>query len=314
MQDAAMYKFAEFADERLAQKAHRAVVKQYGLNESDGDKYWKLKSAIYQKMGGKFTHKTASLWRAGLGALIGGGMGYLTASPYEDRVRRSVGGALGGATLGALSSLASRAILGKQGAQKLHALTTAAPKNVGAARKEYDAWKMLNNNKSRHIENVAATLTAPALGGYYGANMTKSAESFVPPPAVASAAARGLAYREKASPSNKGGLSVSEAHKQGIGSGVQRAVNLKNRDAVSSDTINRMVSFFARHEGNQAVGAENKGTPWNDKGHVAYLLWGGAPGKAWANKIKNQMERGGERSSEKMANAVAYLVSIVPEE
>jgi len=55
---AALSKLAGFADERLAQKAHRAVVKQYGLTEADGEKYWKLKSAIYQKMGGEFTHKT----------------------------------------------------------------------------------------------------------------------------------------------------------------------------------------------------------------------------------------------------------------
>ena len=55
---ARLSKLAGFADERLAQKAHRAVVKQYGLTEADGEKYWKLKSAIYQKMGGEFTHKT----------------------------------------------------------------------------------------------------------------------------------------------------------------------------------------------------------------------------------------------------------------
>jgi hypothetical protein len=208
---AALSKLAGFANERLAQKAHRAVVKQYGLTEADGEKYWKLKSAIYQKMGGEFTHKTASF----------------------------------------------------------------------------------------RMEP-----------------MHKVAESFVPPPAVASAAARGLEYRAKASPSNKGGLSVSEAHQQGIGSGVQRAVNLKNRDAVSMDTINRMVSFFARHAGNESVSPENKGTPWNDKGYVAYLLWGGGAGKAWANSIKNKMEsKDTPREADKMAaaiNALMYKAASAP--
>ena len=43
-----------FLDEDLAQKAHAAVAEQYGLGEKDGERYWRLKSAIYQKMGGTF--------------------------------------------------------------------------------------------------------------------------------------------------------------------------------------------------------------------------------------------------------------------
>lgn len=314
-----MYKFAEFADERLAQKAHRAVVKQYGLTESDGEKYWKLKSAIYQKMGGKFSNKTASAgaWRTGIGAALGAGAGFLTAQPGEDGIRRAIGGAVGGGLAGAATPLLSKAVLGAQGATKLKAVHTAgldktvsagqAAKNMKNALTDYNAWKNVGNNSTRDLAHTTAALALPALAGIKGGDMMKSAESFVPPPAVAAAAARGLEYRSKASPSNKGGLSVSEAHKQGIGSGVQRAVNLKNRDAVSSDTINRMVSFFARHAGNESVSAENKGTPWNDKGYVAYLLWGGGAGKAWANKIKNQMMRESQRDSEKMANAIAFL-------
>jgi hypothetical protein len=114
--------------------------------------------------------------------------------------------------------------------------------------------------------------------------------NFKPPQSVASAAARGLAYRRKASPSNRGGLTVQQAAAQGIGSGVQRATSLKNRSTLSPATIKRMVSFFARHAKNKAVGAENKGTPWNDKGYVAWLLWGGDAGRAWANKILRQMQ------------------------
>lgn len=115
--------------------------------------------------------------------------------------------------------------------------------------------------------------------------------NFKPPQAVANAAARGLEYRKKASPSNRGGLTAEEAGKQGIGSGVQRAVNLKNRDEVSPQTISKMVAFFSRHEKNKSVDAENKSTPWNDKGYVAWLLWGGDPGKSWAEKIKAQMDK-----------------------
>lgn len=113
---------------------------------------------------------------------------------------------------------------------------------------------------------------------------------FKPPQGVADAASKGLDYRKKATPSNKGGLTPDEAGKQGIGSGVQRAVNLKNRDTLSSETVRKMHAFFARHKKNKAVGAENRDTPWNDKGYVAWLLWGGDAGQTWAAKVVAQMD------------------------
>lgn len=123
-----------------------------------------------------------------------------------------------------------------------------------------------------------------------GRELKTSAEGFKPPQAVADAAAKGLEYREKASPSNRGGLTPSEAGKQGIGSGVQRAVNLKNRDNISPEVIGQMVAFFSRHEKNKGVAPEHKGKPWNDRGHVAWLLWGGDPGRTWAEGIKKQLD------------------------
>lgn len=114
---------------------------------------------------------------------------------------------------------------------------------------------------------------------------------FKPPQTVAEQAAKGLKLRQKASPSNKGGLSSQEAGAQGIGSGVQRAVNLKNRDNVTPETIGKMLGFFARHEQNKGIAPENRDTPWNDKGYVAWQLWGGDAGWAWAKKVKEQMEK-----------------------
>lgn len=113
---------------------------------------------------------------------------------------------------------------------------------------------------------------------------------FRPPQVVADAASRGLSLRQKASPSNRGGLTPAEAGKAGVGSGVQRAVNLKNRDSLSPDTVRQMVRFFSRHEKNKSLDAENKNTPWEDKGYVAWLLWGGDPGRKWAEKIVAQMD------------------------
>ncbi len=70
---------------------------------------------------------------------------------------------------------------------------------------------------------------------------------FKPPKGVAKAAERGLELRKQASKSNKGGLSTSQAKKENVGSGVQRAVNLKNQDNISPKTIKRMHNFFNRH-------------------------------------------------------------------
>mgnify|MGYP003633451389 FL=1 len=124
---------------------------------------------------------------------------------------------------------------------------------------------------------------------------------FVPPAAVAKAAARGLAYRRKATPSNRGGLTPAEAAKEGVGSGVQRAVNLKNRDAVSPKVIKQMRGFLSRSEKSSKIGPDNKGTPWNDKGYVAWLLWGGDPAKAWVGKVTRQMDAADAKASKKAA-------------
>jgi len=117
---------------------------------------------------------------------------------------------------------------------------------------------------------------------------------FKPPQGVATAAAKGLEYRKKAG--GKGGLSTSEAAEQGVGSGVARAASLKNRQNQSPDTVRRMKAFFDRHEGNKGVDPKFKGEPWKDRGHVAWLLWGGDPGRSWANKIVGQMDAADKKS------------------
>jgi hypothetical protein len=113
---------------------------------------------------------------------------------------------------------------------------------------------------------------------------TYSEIDFVPPQSVADAAARGLALRKK---SGRGGLSTKQAAKEGIGSGVARAVSLKNRQRLSPSTIGRMVSFFARHSAYK----KNHTTNPPSASLVSWLLWGGDPGRAWAEKIKAQMDR-----------------------
>ena len=113
---------------------------------------------------------------------------------------------------------------------------------------------------------------------------------FVPPKGVREAAERGLKNRKKY---GRGGLTNKEASAQGIGSGVQRAVNLKNGDKVSPQTIKRMSSFFARHEKNKNSRAKD-GTP--GAGKIAWDLWGGDAGKRWADSVKKKMNRADEKS------------------
>jgi len=124
--------------------------------------------------------------------------------------------------------------------------------------------------------------------------------NFVPPKAVANAAAKGLKYRQKAG--DKGGLSVQQAKKEGIGSGVQRAVNLKNRDKMSPGTVKRMKAFFDRHQKNKSIDPKHKDEPWKDRGYVAWLLWGGDPGYSWAKKTVERMEKADKKI--KMAKRV----------
>jgi hypothetical protein len=127
--------------------------------------------------------------------------------------------------------------------------------------------------------------------------------NFTPPESVANAAKRGLELRQKASPSNRGGLTTEEAAKEGIGSGVQRAVNLKNRNTISPEVIKQMRGFLSRSEKSSKISPENRDTPWNDKGYVAWLLWGGDPAVAWTDKIIKQMDTADEKQKQQKKQA-----------
>lgn len=73
--------------------------------------------------------------------------------------------------------------------------------------------------------------------------------------------------------------------------GWARANQLAKGKGLSLRTVKRMASF-ARHKNNAIIKAEYKNTPWKDKGHVAWLGWGGDSGIEWAKKIsqKNNMK------------------------
>jgi hypothetical protein len=98
-----------------------------------------------------------------------------------------------------------------------------------------------------------------------------------PPADVARAARRGLELRAEQPPSNRAGTPV----------GLARASQLANRRPVSLETLRRMRSYFARH----AVDKEGEGWGRDSKGYQAWLMWGGDPGRAWANRILRDVEQ-----------------------
>ena len=135
------------------------------------------------------------------------------------------------------------------------------------------------------VEEVEKALKACS-SNTYKAPEKYSHIDFTPPESVQNAAERGLEIRAEASPSNRGGLTSQEAGKQGIGSGVSRASQLKRGSKVSPEVIGQMVSFFNRHE---AYKHKHKTEP-KGKARQSWLLWGGDAGRSWANKVKTQME------------------------
>lgn len=99
------------------------------------------------------------------------------------------------------------------------------------------------------------------------------------PADVAEVAKRGLEAREKY---GRGGTLV----------GARRANQLANRDVVSIDTIKRMVAYFTRHAVDLEAPAAKPGHPdYPSPGRIAWDLWGGAPGRAWARRQLTVWER-----------------------
>lgn len=102
---------------------------------------------------------------------------------------------------------------------------------------------------------------------------------FNPTLKMASAARRGLRLREKF---KRGGTRV----------GVGRAHQLADRQELTAHEVKAMHSFFARH----AVDKDGKTHSWNSDsdpsaGFIAWLLWGGDAGEAWAARKVAAMDR-----------------------
>ncbi len=109
------------------------------------------------------------------------------------------------------------------------------------------------------------------------AQATFTEKQRTPPAAVAHEAEKGLKLREE---HGRGGTDV----------GRRRANQLKNREAVSERDIKSMYSYFARHD------VDKRGKNWADKdkpsaGYIAWLLWGGEPGRKWVDGLHEKLEK-----------------------
>lgn len=73
--------------------------------------------------------------------------------------------------------------------------------------------------------------------------------------------------------------------------GWRRANQLAKGQKITRQTIARMAAFN-RHRKNAKIDPDLRGTPWKDKGYVAWLGWGGSEGVDWAIRKMKQFRRG----------------------
>lgn len=105
---------------------------------------------------------------------------------------------------------------------------------------------------------------------------------FEPTEAMQAAARRALAWKEEGKP---GGTRV----------GLARANQIVNGGTIREDTILRMYSFFRRHEVDKKAEGFNAGEEgYPSPGRVAWDLWGGDAGYAWATSKRDSMMDAGK--------------------
>ena len=91
---------------------------------------------------------------------------------------------------------------------------------------------------------------------------------------------------QKMAANAKKGLELrAKFHRGGTEVGVHRAEQLARQADLADEDVKSMHSYFARH----AVDKNGKAHEWGSDvdpsaGYIAWLLWGGDEGKAWADR------------------------------
>jgi len=132
---------------------------------------------------------------------------------------------------------------------------------------------------------TASLLAETAASGFIQTFATYGDINFIPPEGARDEAKKGLEWRRE---HGRGGTEI----------GVARARDIANGKKLSPETVQRMVSYFARHE------VDKQGEGWNPSeagypsaGRIAWALWGGDPGRTWAEKVKKMMDDRDDRGS-----------------
>jgi HK97 family phage portal protein len=117
---------------------------------------------------------------------------------------------------------------------------------------------------------------------------------FVPNQAMREAAQRALDWK-------------AEGRAGGTRVGLARANQIVNGDKLSEETILRMYSFFSRHEvDKEAEGFSQGEDGYPSAGRVAWDLWGGDAGFAWATAKRDQMQGSEGKSVDCCTPGVVY--------
>jgi len=103
-------------------------------------------------------------------------------------------------------------------------------------------------------------------------------ESYKPTAEMIAEAAQGLEWRREF---GRGGTEI----------GIARARDISNGKNLPIETVRRMSSFFARHEvDKKAEGFRVGEDGYPSNGRIAWALWGGDAGRAWADAIIEEYE------------------------
>lgn len=94
----------------------------------------------------------------------------------------------------------------------------------------------------------------------------------------------------------------------GTAVGWQRAHQLAKGESLSEDVVSRMAQFN-RHRKNSTIAPEFKDEPWKDRGHVAWLIWGGTEGVDWAMETMDKI-KAAEEVTEWLDTCESYLYSL----
>jgi len=141
-----------------------------------------------------------------------------------------------------------------------------------------DDGAILGKHKTKAEAIAQMVAVSLSEGIAVGGERAVAAGSYSPPEGVAVAAKRALKWIADGF-AGSGFTDVGRARARQLASGAY----------VSADTVNRMISYFARHEvDKQATGFSSGEEGYPSAGRVAWDAWGGDAGQTWVNGLSSE--------------------------